>query len=384
MASGNINLRDPALYRIRKVPHHRTGDEWCIYPMYDWTHGISDALEGISHSICTLEFENHRPLYDWYLEQLDLSCHPRQIEFSRLNLYYTVMSKRKLTQLVQERVVDGWDDPRMPTIAGLRRRGYTPESIREFCERIGVSKNEGWIQYKQLEDCIRGDLNTKSRRIMGVIDPLKIVIENYPEDKTELMSAPFFPDDPPLMGDRDLPFSREIYIERSDFMEDPPRKFFRLSPGREVRLRRAYYITCTEVIKDDSGEIIELRATYDPESKGGCSPDGRRVKGTLHWVSAAHALDADVYLYDRLFTCERPDAHKEKDWMELINPDSLNVVRAKLEPSAAELAPETRVQFERLGFFVVDKDSKPGAVRFNRIVTLRDTWAKMMAKEGGQ
>lgn len=382
MASGNINLRDPTLYRIRKVPHHRTGDQWCIYPMYDWTHGISDALEEITHSICTLEFENHRPLYDWYLEQLNLSCHPRQIEFSRLNLYYTVMSKRKLTQLVQDNVVEGWDDPRMPTIAGLRRRGYTPESIREFCERIGVSKNEGWIQYKQLEDCIRSDLNTRSKRIMGVLDPLKIVIENYPEGQTEEMRAPYFPDDPPLMGDRALPFSREIYIERSDFMEDPPRKFFRLAPGREVRLRRAYYITCTDVIRDDQGKVVELRATYDPESKGGCSPDGRRVKGTLHWVSAQHALEADVYLYDRLFTEERPDAHKEKDWMELLNPDSLKIVKARLEPSAAELEPETRVQFERLGFFVVDKESQPGAVRFNRIVTLRDTWAKMMAKGG--
>jgi glutaminyl-tRNA synthetase len=382
MASGNINLRDPALYRIRKVPHHRTGDKWCIYPMYDWTHGISDALEGITHSICTLEFENHRPLYDWFLEQLPLDCHPKQIEFSRLSLYFTIMSKRKLTQLVTSNTVEGWDDPRMPTIAGLRRRGYTPESLREFCRRIGVSKKEGWIQYKQLEDCIRTDLNLTTKRIMGVLRPLKVVIENYPEGQVEQLSGPFFPDEPEKMGYRDIPFSRELYIERSDFMEDPPKKFFRLAPGREVRLRRGYYITCTDVVKDDSDEVVEVRCTYDPESLGGTA-DGRRVKGTLHWVSAEHAVDAEVRLYDRLFADERPDAHKDVDWLDLVNKDSLEIVQAKLEPWAAKVEPMDRFQFERLGFFVVDKDSKPDSLRFNRIVTLRDSWAKIMAKKKG-
>jgi glutaminyl-tRNA synthetase len=379
MESGNINLRDPALYRIRKVPHHRTGDTWCIYPMYDWTHGISDALEGITHSICTLEFEHHRPLYEWFLEQLSFEHHPKQIEFSRLNLEYTVMSKRKLTHLVSEKLVEGWDDPRMPTIAGLRRRGYTPESLREFCQRIGVSKKEGWIQYKQLEDCIRTDLNTTTKRIMGVLNPVKVVIENYPEDKVEMLSGPFFPDEPEKMGYRDIPFSREIYIEREDFMEKPFKKFFRLSPGREVRLRRGYYITCTGVKKDADGNLEEIRATYDPESLGGTA-DGRRVKGTLHWVSAAHAVDAEVRLYDPLFTEEKPDAQKDAEWLDFVNPDSLETVQAKLEPWAAEVQPMDRFQFERLGFFVVDQDSKPEALRFNRIVTLRDSWAKIMAK----
>ena len=381
MASGNINLRDPALYRIRKVSHHRTGDKWCIYPMYDWTHGISDALEGITHSICTLEFENHRPLYDWFLEQLDIDCHPKQIEFSRLNLEYTVMSKRKLTHLVSNKLVEGWDDPRMPTIAGLRRRGYTPGSLREFANRIGVSKKEGWIEYKQLEDCIRGDLNLTTKRILGVLDPIKVVIENYPEDQVEMLSGPFFPDEPEKMGYRDIPFSREIYIEREDFMEDPPKKFYRLSPGKEVRLRRGYYITCTGVTKNEAGEVVELRATYDPESLGGTA-DGRRVKGTLHWVSAPHAVDAEVRLYDRLFTDPKPDSNKEKDWLELINSDSLKTVTAKMEPWVKEVEPMDRFQFERLGFFVVDKDSTPDKIRFNRIVTLRDSWAKIMKKAG--
>jgi glutaminyl-tRNA synthetase len=380
MTSGNINLRDPALYRIRKVSHHRTGDAWCIYPMYDWTHGISDSLEGITHSICTLEFESHRPLYDWFLEQLPLECHPKQIEFSRLNLEYTVMSKRKLTHLVTSDLVDGWDDPRMPTIAGLRRRGYTPASLREFAKRIGVSKKEGWIQFKQLEDCIRGDLNTTTKRIMGVLDPLKIVIENFPEDKVEMLSGPFFPDEPDKMGYRDIPFSRELYIEKDDFMEDPPKKFFRLSPGKEVRLRRGYYITCTGVVKDEDGNVTELRATYDPESLGGTA-DGRRVKGTLHWVSAGHAVDAEVRLYDRLFVDEKPDSNKDKDWLELVNSDSLKIVQAKLEPWVRNVEPMDRFQFERLGFFVVDKDSTSEKLRFNRIVTLRDSWAKIMSKE---
>ena len=380
MASGNINMRDPALYRIRKVAHHRTGDKWCIYPMYDWTHGISDALEEVSHSICTLEFENHRPLYDWFLEQLSIDCHPKQIEFSRLNLEYTVMSKRKLTHLVSSALVEGWDDPRMPTIAGLRRRGYTPTALREFCDRIGVSKKEGWIQYKQLEDCIRTDLNLTTKRILGVLNPLKVVIENYPEGQVEQLSAPFFPDEPEKMGHRDVPFSREIYIERDDFMEDPPKKFFRLSPGTEVRLRRGYYITCTGVVKDENGEVTELRCTYDPESLGGTA-DGRRVKGTIHWVSAEHSVEAEVRLYDRLFTVEKPDSQKDVDWLELVNPNSLEITRARMEPWVAGVEPMDRFQFERLGFFVVDKDSKPGALRFNRIVTLKDSWAKIMKEQ---
>ena len=384
MASGNINLRDPSFYRIRKVAHHRAGDAWCIYPMYDWAHGISDAIEGITHSICSLEFENHRPLYDWILENISIENHPRQIEFSRLNMTYTVMSKRKLTHLVGHNLVAGWDDPRMPTLAAYRRRGYTAESIREFCRRAGVSKSDQWIDPSQLDECLREDLNTKTKRVMGVLDPLKVVIENYPEDQTEMMSAPFFPDDPPLMGERDLPFCREIYIDRADFMENPPKKYFRLAPGSEVRLRRAYYITCTEVIKDESGEIVELRATYDPESRGGTTPDGRRVKGTIHWVSARHALDVEVRLYDRLFSVERPDSVKDRDWLELVNPEALVVKRAKVEPSLAEAKELDRFQFERVGFFAVDKDSREGALVFNRIAPLKDGWSKIVAKSGGQ
>ncbi len=381
MASPNINLRDPAIYRIRRVAHHRTGDAWCIYPMYDYTHCISDALETITHSICTLEFENHRPLYDWFLEQLDVPCHPQQIEFARLNLYFTVMSKRKLLELVQNGIVAGWDDPRMPTIQGLRRRGYTPEALHDFCERIGVSKNESWIEMKLLEDCIRTDLNTKVARVLGVLNPLKVVITNYPEDQVEGMEAPFFPDDPPKMGSREVPFTREIYIEREDFMEDPPKKFFRLAPGREVRLRRAYYITCQEVIKDDQGEVVELHCTYDPESQGGCTPDGRKVKGTIHWVSASHSLEAEVRLYDRLFTVERPDSQKGQDYKEFLNPNSLEVVTARVEPSLKSAQPGERFQFERKGYFVVDSDSSLKKLVFNRIVTLRDTWAKLVAKK---
>lgn len=379
MASPNINLRDPALYRIRNVAHHRTGDKWCIYPMYDWTHGISDALETITHSICTLEFENHRPLYDWFLEQLEVPRHPQQIEFARLNLYFTVMSKRKLLELVNTGIVNGWDDPRMPTISGLRRRGYTPESIRSFCEKIGVSKNESWIEMSLLEQCIREDLNTKTKRVLAVLDPIKVVLTNYPEDQTEHMSAPFFPDEPDKMGYRELPFSKEIYIEREDFMEEPFKKFFRLAPGREVRLRRAYYITCQEVIKDDQGEIVELHCTYDPASRGGKTPDGRKVKGTIHWVCARHAEDAEVRLYDRLFTVERPDADKEKDYKEYLNPESLQVVQAKIEPGLA-VGQGDRFQFERKGYFVVDQDSTAEKPVFNRIVTLRDSWAKMVKK----
>lgn len=383
MASGNINMRDPSLYRIRKVPHHRAGDSWCIYPMYDWAHGTSDAIEGITHSICSLEFENHRPLYDWLLDNISVKHHPRQIEFSRLNITYTVMSKRKLTHLVAKSLVSGWDDPRMPTLAAYRRRGYTSESIREFCKRAGVSKSEQWIDPSQLDECLREDLNTKTKRVMGIIDPLKVVIENYPEDKVEDMPAPFFPDDPPKMGERNLPFCREIYIDRSDFTENPPKKYFRLAPGCEVRLRRAYYITCTNVIKDDAGNITELRATYDPESKGGTTADGRRVKGTIQWVSARHALDAEVRLYDRLFTVERPDAVKDRDWLELINPNSLEIKQAKVEPSLADAKELDRFQFERVGYFAIDKDSNVGDLVFNRIAPLKDGWSKLIARTVG-
>lgn len=382
MASGNINLRDPSFYRIRKVPHHRAGDSWCIYPMYDWAHGISDAIEGITHSICSLEFENHRPLYDWILENISIANHPRQIEFSRLNITYTVMSKRKLTHLVSQGLVRGWDDPRMPTLAAYRRRGYTPEAIREFCRRAGVSKSEQWIDPSQLDECLREDLNTKVRRVMGILDPVKVVIENYPEDQVEVMTAPYYPDDPPLMGERELPFCRELYIDRSDFMENPPKKYFRLAPGIEVRLRRAFYITCTGVEKDENGEITLIRATYDPESRGGCTPDNRRVKGTIHWVSARHALDAEVRLYDRLFTVERPDSVKDRDWLELVNPEALVVKQAKLEPSLASAEVLDRFQFERVGFFAVDQDSRPGSLVFNRIAPLKDGWSKMMARGG--
>lgn len=383
MASGNINLRDPSLYRIRKTAHHRAGDAWCIYPMYDWAHGISDAIEGITHSICSLEFENHRPLYDWILDNISIACHPRQIEFSRLNMTYTVMSKRKLTHLVSNQLVHGWDDPRMPTLAAYRRRGYTPESIREFCRRAGVSKSDQWIDPNQLDECLREDLNQKTPRVMGVLDPLKVTIENYPSDRVENLSAPFFPDDPPRMGERLLPFCHEIYIDRSDFMESPPKKYFRLAPGAEVRLRRAYYITCTGVVKDEHGHILELKATYDPESRGGVTPDGRRVKGTIQWVSAQHAIDAEVRLYDRLFTVERPDAVKDRDWLELVNPEALVIKKAKVEPSLANAKELDRFQFERVGYFAVDKDSQTQALVFNRITPLKDGWSKMLARSKG-
>lgn len=379
MASPNINLRDPTIYRIRKVPHHRTGDTWCIYPMYDFTHCISDALERITHSICTLEFEDHRPLYDWYLDQLPVPSHPQQIEFARLNLEYTLMSKRKLLQLVQEGIVDGWDDPRMPTISGIRRRGYTPEAIRSFAERIGVAKKESWIEIEMLEKAIRDDLNTKVKRVMGVLRPLKVVIDNYPDDQVDELDAPYFPDDPPAMGTRTIPFSKVIYIERDDFMEDPPKKFFRLAPGREVRLRWAYFIRCESVVKDErTGEVIEIHCTYDPATRGGDAPDGRKVKGTIHWVSAAHALETEVRVYDRLFTVPRPSG----DLAEL-NPKSLErLTSAKLEPSLKAARPNDRFQFERQGYFFADpKDSKEGAPVFNRIVTLRDTWSKILQKE---
>ena len=374
MASGNINMRDPVLYRVLKTPHHRTGDKWVVYPMYDFAHGQSDSVEGVTHSICTMEYEDHRPLYDWLLDSLDV-YHPQQIEFARLNLSHTVMSKRKLAQLVNEGHVSGWDDPRMPTLAGLRRRGYTPESIRRFCELVGVAKRQNVIEIALLEHAIRDDLNARASRVLAVLRPLKVVIENYPEGQVEHLDAVNNPEDPDA-GARKVPFSRELYIERNDFMEDPPKKFFRLAPGREVRLRYGYFITCTEVVKDDAGEIVELRCTYDPKTRGGQSPDGRKVKGTIHWVSARHAVDAEVRLYEHLFTSERPD--DENDFLSTLNPNSLEVVaNAKVEPCLADARPGERFQFERLGYFAVDPDSGPGSPVFNRTVSLRDTWAKV-------
>jgi len=378
MASPNMNLRDPAIYRIKRSHHYRTGDEWCIYPMYDFTHGISDALEGITHSLCTLEFEDHRPLYDWFLEQLEVPCHPQQIEFSRLNLNYTVISKRKLNELVSRGDVEGWDDPRMLTIAGMRRRGYTAAAIRDFCERIGVTKNDTVLDMSVLENCVREDLDKTTRRVMGVLNPLRVVIENYPEGQSEELDAPYHPNDPD-MGSRKTPFSKVIYVERDDFMQEPPRKFFRLGPGREVRLRYAYFITCNDFVKDENGEVIELRCTYDPLTKGGNAPDGRKVKGTIHWVSAEHALEAEVRLYDRLFNDPEPDSNKhEQDWKEFLNPDSRKILNnAKLEPSLATAIAGDQFQFERLGYFNVDdKDSSAGKPVFNRTITLRDSWAK--------
>ncbi|HSR70344.1 MAG TPA: glutamine--tRNA ligase/YqeY domain fusion protein [Acidobacteriota bacterium] len=378
MTSPNLNMRDPVIYRIRHMAHHRTGDKWCIYPMYDFTHCLSDALEGITHSLCTLEFEDNRALYDWVLDQVELPTpvRPQQIEFARLSLTYTILSKRKLLQLVKEGKVDGWDDPRMPTLSGLRRRGYTPEAIVDFCERIGVAKRDAVIDVAQLEYSIRDDLNKRADRYLGVLDPLKVVIENYSEDKEETLTAINNPEDESA-GTRQVPFSREIYIERGDFMEDPPKKFFRLAPGREVRLRYAYFITCNQVIKDDEGEIVELRATYDPETRGGSAPDGRRVKGTLHWVSAGHALDAEVRLYDRLFNDPHPGSGG-RDFLDDLNPDSLSLAQAKLEPALADLEPGRTVQFERLGYFCLDQCSQEAAKPvFNRTVALRDTWAKI-------
>src|ERR1700687_4664135 len=376
MASPNINLRDPALYRIKKASHHRTGDKWCIYPMYDFAHGLSDAIEGITHSICTLEFEDHRPLYDWFLDQLDVPCHPQQIEFARLNLNYTVLSKRKLLQLVRDGLVDGWDDPRMPTIASYRRRGYTPEAIRNFCDRIGVAKANSTVDVAMLEHSIREDLNKRAPRAMAVLKPLKVVIDNYPADQVEDLEAVNNPEDPSA-GKRKVPFSKVLYIEQDDFRETPPPKYFRLSPGKEVRLRYAYFITCKSVVKDpQTGEVTEVHCTYDPATRGGDAPDGRKVKSTLHWVSAAHAVDAEVRLYDRLFAVEFPD--REENFLNVLNPNSLEVLEGcKLEPSLANTRPGDRVQFERQGYFCVDsKLSKPGALVFNRIVGLKDSWAK--------
>jgi glutaminyl-tRNA synthetase len=381
MTSPNMHMRDPILYRIMKTPHHRTGDKWCIYPMYDFAHGQCDYWEGITHSICTLEFEVHRPLYDWFVDQLmDSDYRPRQIEFSRLNLNYTVMSKRKLLELVKDGHVSGWDDPRMPTICGLRRRGYTPESMRNFAERIGVTKTDGITDVALLEYSIREDLNKRAQRVMGVLNPLKVVITNCPEGTLEQMEAVNNPEDA-SMGTRLVPFTRELYIERDDFMEDPPKKFFRLSPGTEVRLRYAYFITCTDVIKDANGEITEIHCTYDPASRGGNSPDGRKVKSTIHWVSATENIEAEVRLYDRLFSDEEPDGHKDIDFKEFMNHDSLQVLpTCYIEPFVKDAKVLDHFQFERLGYFNVDPDSTPEKLVFNRTVQLKDTWTKVQSK----
>jgi glutaminyl-tRNA synthetase len=378
MASGNLNMRDPIMYRIMRATHHRTGDAWCIYPTYDFTHGQSDSIEGITHSICTLEFEDHRPLYDWYVETLGIH-HPQQIEFAPLNLSHTVLSKRKLLRLVEEGAVSGWDDPRMPSISGLRRRGYTPEAVRTFCELIGVAKRDSLVDMALLEHCIRDELNKRAPRVMGVLRPLRVIIDNYPQGQVEEIEAINNPEDP-AAGTRKVPFSREIYIERDDFREEPPKKFFRLAPGREVRLRYAYYVTCVDVVKDEgTGEVVELHCTYDPATRGGWAADGRKVRGTLHWVSKSHALDGEVRLYDHLFTKANPaDAEEGVDWLSNLNPHSLETLRpCKLEPSLGAAEPGQRFQFERQGYFCVDRDSSEGALVFNRTVSLRDTWAKI-------
>ena len=381
MASPNINLRDPVIYRVKKAPHPRTGDKWCIYPMYDFTHCISDALEGITHSLCSLEFEDHRPLYDWILDNVSVPCHPQQIEFARMNINFTVLSKRKLQRLISEEKVAGWDDPRLPTLEGMRRRGYTPAAIRNFCNIIGVSKKESRIDMGLLESCLRDDLNEAAPRVMGVIRPLKLTIENYPEGQTESLPAMNHPQKPE-MGKREVSFSKHLYVEQDDFMENPPKKFFRLGPGREVRLRSAYLVTCTDVVKNEAGEVVELICTYDPETRGGNAPDGRKVKGTIHWVNAEDCLDAEVRLYDRLFKDENPEADGQ-DFMDNLNPDSLEILKgAKLEKGLETAVPEKVYQFERLGYFCLDgKDSTPGMPVFNRTVTLRDAWAKMAKQQ---
>ncbi len=379
MASGNINMRDPVMYRIKKESHHRTGDEWCIYPMYDFAHGLSDSIEGITHSICTMEYEDHRPLYDWYIDELDV-YHPQQIEFARLNLSHTVLSKRRLLKLVNEHYVSGWDDPRMPTLAGIRRRGYTPEAIRNFCERIGVGKKESTVDMALLEYCLREDLNKRVPRAMAVLRPLKVVIDNYPEGQVEYLDAVNNPEDA-AAGTRQIPFSREVYIERDDFMEDPPKKFFRLAPGREVRLRYAYFITCVGSVRNErTGEVDELHCTYDPATRGGDAPDGRKVKATLHWVSAPHSFEAEVRLYDTLFTKQNPnDAEEGKDFTDYLNPRSLEVLKScRMEPGLGSATAGSMCQFERMGYFCVDSvDSTPGKPVFNRTVTLKDEWAKI-------
>ncbi len=378
MKSPNLNMRDPVMYRIIHADHFRTGSKWCLYPTYDWAHGLEDSIEGVTHSICTLEFENHRPLYDWYLDQLEIH-HPQQIEFARLELTYTIMSKRKLLHLVEEGHVNGWDDPRMPTLCGMRRRGYSPESIRTFCKRIGVNKFNSTIDIALLEHCLREDLNKRSYRVMAVLRPLKVVIDNFPENEVEWMDAVNIPGDPNA-GTRKVPFSKVLYIEQDDFMEDPPRKFFRLAPGREVRLRYAYLVTCTDVVKDENGLIVELRCTYDPETRGGNAPDGRKVKSTLHWVSQVQAKKAEVRLYEHLFTQERPDDDvvDGDDFTSNLNRNSMEVLSGcMVEPSLEKAQPLDRFQFERLGYFCLDQDTRDGALVFNRTVTLRDTWAKV-------
>ena len=384
MASPNLNMRDPVMYRILHAEHHRTGNKWCIYPMYDYAHGQSDSLERITHSMCTLEFEDHRPLYNWFIQQLGIFP-SQQIEFDRLNLTYTLLSKRKLLQLVKEGRVRGWDDPRMPTISGIRRRGYTPEAIRNFCGAIGVSKTTGSIELAMLEHFVREDLNKRAPRVMAMLRPLKVVIDNYPENQVEEMDAVNNPEDESA-GTRKVPFSRVLYIEQDDFREVPPPKYYRLSPGREVRLRYGYFITCTSVVKNDKGEVIEVHCSYDPASKGGNSPDGRKVKSTIHWVSAAHAVDAEVRIYENLFAKENPsDVAEGQDVLDNLNPKSLEIITdAKVEPSLANAIPGTRYQFERLGYFCVDPDSKPGAPVFNRTVALKDAWARAEKKQGGK
>ncbi|MBI2839805.1 MAG: glutamine--tRNA ligase/YqeY domain fusion protein [Acidobacteria bacterium] len=376
MASGNINMRDPVLYRILRATHHRTGDSWCIYPMYDYAHPISDAIEGVTHSICTLEFEDHRPFYDWVLDQLPVPCHPQQIEFARLNMTYTVLSKRKLLQLVQENHVAGWDDPRMPTLAGMRRRGFTPEAIRDFCDRIGVAKANSTVDFALLAHCLREDLNKRAPRVMAVLRPLRVVIENYPEGQVEWFDAENNPEDP-TAGTRKIPFSRVVYIEQEDFLENPPKKFYRLAPGREIRLKHAYIIKCTGVVKDDKGEIVELQCTYDTGSRGGEAPDGRPIKVTTHWVSAEHAIGSEVRLYDHLFHVENPG--EAADFLSCINPSSLTVLKdCKLEPGLASAAPGVFFQFMRQGYFTADPvDSMPGHLVFNRTVSLKDEWARV-------
>ncbi|MGF3554881.1 MAG: glutamine--tRNA ligase/YqeY domain fusion protein [Thermoplasmatota archaeon] len=378
MAHPNLNMRDPVMYRILHESHHRQKDKWCIYPMYDWAHGLEDSIEGITHSICTLEFENHRPLYDWFLDELGL-YHPRQIEFARLNLTYTVMSKRMLKELVDGKYVNGWDDPRLPTISGMRRRGYSPESIKNFCKKIGVAKVNSMVDFSFLEHCVREDLNKTALRFMGVLHPLKVVIENFPEDKIEEFDAVNNPEDPSA-STRKIPFSKHLFIEKDDFMENPPEKFYRLSPGKEVRFRYSYLVTCNEVIKKN-GEVVELICSIDPETKGGFAPDKRKVKSTIHWVSASHCVDAEVRLYDRLFTVEDPTGHKGVDFKEFINPNSLEILKnCKVESAVKNLKPFDRFQFERLGYFCIDKDSKQDHLIINRTVTLRDTWEKVKQK----
>lgn len=376
MSAPNLILRDPIMYRIRHASHHRQGDKWCIYPMYDWAHGLEDSIEGITHSLCSLEYENHRPLYDWFLDELGI-YHPRQIEFARLNLTYTVMSKRRFIELVNGGYVSGYDDPRLPTLAGLRRRGYTPEAIHEFCKKIGIAKNESTVDVAVLEDCVREDLNKKAPRVMAVMDPIKVVITNYPKGQTEYLEAVNNPEDPSA-GTRQVPFGRELYIERDDFREDPPPKYFRLIPGREVRLRYAYFIKCVDVVKDENGEIVELHCTYDPETKGGNAQDGRKVKATIHWVAVDQAVEAEARLYSHLFMKQDPDDVEEgQDYTSNLNPDSLNVVSCFVEPSLTSAEPGTRFQFERVGYFCVDKDSSAGKLCFNRTATLRDSWANI-------